>query len=134
MYDDFAKYLKDLGPDPLSGFLPRILYRRGGSALAWGTPGNLKLSSIDPIIQIGCTEWDELPQTSDTKQVTYLNPYSGAPLVFITPLGIDPATAMLTYWVDSAVDNFTIHWTADVAVTEIFFAWIAIGGRLAGAA
>jgi hypothetical protein len=132
MYDDFNKYLKDLGPDPLSRFLPRILYRKGGDALNWGTPGNLRLGSMNPILQVGCTEWDELPKLTDTHIVTYPNPYSGLPLVFLTPMQVDPATAVLTWWVESEATRFIITWTSDVNVTEIFFAWMAIGGRLQG--
>ncbi len=130
MFDSFDDFIKQFGPGDISRFFPRVMYRLGGNLLAWAEPGSASFSPVSTIMQVGCSEWDKIASTSDTHEVDFKAKYAGAPLVFVHPVKVNPTNAGLWCWSLPATDKFTIYWKSDVAVTEIFFAWLAIGGQL----
>ena len=131
MFSSFEKFLEQFGPQPGTNLYPRFMYRKGGALLDWTDPGNINFTPTNAIIQAGCIEWDGLPSADDDQLVTFKAHYAAKPMVFVQVIGQDPLHAVVTAWVEIETSQFTIHWHSVVAVTEIFFVWLAIGGQLA---
>jgi hypothetical protein len=130
MFEDFEQFMEKIAPDPISWFFPLLMYRKGGNALDWATPGTSNYTSTQAIMQAGAYRKLTTGATSGSFTITYRTKYQGAPLLFVHPIELDPVDAGVIWYADPGEDNFLVRWKSDVALLHIVVAWLAIGGKL----
>jgi hypothetical protein len=130
MFDDFDEFIRKYAPGPGERKIPGIHYRRGGERLNWSTPGNYKYVPTAVYIQIGAVAWTGASASSGAVSQPFGVPYYGEPLILVQVMAVSPSGAFVQTRVTSGGDAVEISWKADMPVTAIHFAWLALGGQL----
>jgi len=131
MFQDFEDLLDDLAPGMRARKVPGMLYRKGGDAVDWATPGSSKYVPPALYWQGGAIAWTGAAATSGAASYNFPKGYYGEPLLFVQVMASNPTTAKITTRATSAGDAIEIYWQSDVIVTAINFTWLAFGGQLA---
>lgn len=130
MFENFEDWLERLAPGLQPRKVPGMLYRKGGDAVDWATPGGYRYVPVALYWQAGAIEWVGAAALTDVVAYDFPRAYYGEPLLFVQVMACNPSTARITTIASSAGDAIEIHWRSDVAITSATFAWLAFGGQL----
>jgi hypothetical protein len=130
MFEDFDLFLENYSPGMRPRRIPGILYRKGGDATDWATPGSQVYVPVAEYVQAGAIQWVGGPATEGLATYAFPRGYYGEPLLFVQVMSSNPPAAAITTRAGSAGDAVEIYWRSDVPVSSINFSWLAYSGQL----
>ena len=106
---------------------PWLRYRKGGSALAWGSPGATQFSPAHGWLQCGAARWTGAAALSGALLVNLPAAYAAQPLVLVTAVQTIPLFKDIRCQCSANPSYLEIYWFCSVALTEASFHWLTLG-------